>query len=117
MEIRPVEIEMAISRVGASASSGVSMSLKSPKDLSHEDISSLHALLGTVGKVIIIPNVATEAPTYKIDKSINEKSPSQRLYNVLYVLHEQNGGTQEDFRKFYEKTMEKIIDQVKEKLV
>ena len=116
MEIRPVEIEIAFTRASSTASSGVSIGMKSAKDLSNEDISAIMPLVGTVGKMIYIPNIAEDIPAYKIDKTVNEKSPSQRLYNVIYRLHEQNGGTKEDFRKYYEKVIEGLIDQIKERL-
>lgn len=112
---KPVEIQMAITRVSATAASGVSMGLKSPKDLSTEDISHLMQLVSTVAQVIIIPEIARDAPLYKIDKELSQKTPGQRLRNVFYVLWEQSG-SQGDFNRFYDKAMERIIEGVKDKL-
>lgn len=52
------------------------------------------------------------------DVKLNEfetKSPSQRLRNVLWLIWEENG-KKGDFDTYYKSTMEKIIDQLKEKL-
>ena len=44
-----------------------------------------------------------------------KKSASNRLRNVLFVFHEQQGMT-EDFDTFYERKLESIIDSVKKEL-
>ena len=45
-----------------------------------------------------------------------KKSQGQRLHAVLYLWHEKNGGKKDDFPLFYETQMEKLINQVKDKL-
>jgi len=45
----------------------------------------------------------------------SDKSSSQRLRSVIYVLWEQ-GGKSGDFETFYKDTMEKLIDFIKGKL-
>ncbi len=44
------------------------------------------------------------------------KSPSQRLRNVIYLYHIQKGGKKKDFRSYYLKAMESLINQYKDKL-
>lgn len=62
-----------------------------------------------------------EAPFKEInipEVKLNEfetKSHSQRLRNVLWLIWEANG-KKGDFDTYYKSTMEKIIDQLKEKL-
>lgn len=53
----------------------------------------------------------------KIELEPDEKSPGQRLRSVLFLLHKQNGGKDEDFDPFYRKQMERFIGAVKERLV
>jgi hypothetical protein len=51
--------------------------------------------------------------------SKNDKSPSQRLRNTLFIWHEQmifNGKKLPPFEEWYPIVMEKIINQVKNKL-
>lgn len=46
----------------------------------------------------------------------NEKSPSQRLRNILYVYWEQNTGKKIAFDVFWKQWIERAITQIKEKL-
>ncbi len=48
-------------------------------------------------------------------KEINKKSHSQRLREVLYILHEQQGSTY-SFNDFYAQRMELLIEQIKDRL-
>lgn len=44
------------------------------------------------------------------------KTPSQRLRNVFYLLWEQNKGGYEDFKDYYAKKMEGVIEYYKAKI-
>ena len=78
------------------------------------------AILKSAGKVgwfffsespqseVNVPEVQTEFQ--------GDKTPSQRLRNVLYVYWEQSTGKKTDFDTFYRQQMEKIIAWIKEKL-
>ena len=45
-----------------------------------------------------------------------EKTPSQRLRNVMYVLYEQDPGDHKDFTAYYNFRMEKLITLLKSKI-
>jgi hypothetical protein len=45
----------------------------------------------------------------------NSRSPSERLRNVLFVLHKQSGGDPKDFEAWRTKKMEEIIEHFKSK--
>ncbi len=80
-------------------------------------ISQLHGKIGALfftEKNVIEENDLIQLDA--IDKEINNKSQSQRLRSVLFLLHQQNGGSNSDFKAFYESTTEKIINHYKEKL-
>jgi len=50
-------------------------------------------------------------------RPLDKKSPSQRLHSVLFVLWQQQYSSQfKDFDDFYKDTMERLINQYKEKL-
>jgi len=50
-------------------------------------------------------------------RPMDKKSPSQRLHSVLFVLWQQQYSDQyKDFDDFYKNTMERFINQCKEKL-
>jgi len=45
-----------------------------------------------------------------------DKTPSQRLRNVMYVLYKQDPGDHADFKAYYEFRMEKLITLLKSKI-
>ena len=46
----------------------------------------------------------------------NDKTPSVRLRNAIYVYYTQNNHGKETFDEFYKRNMEKIISKIKENL-
>ena len=52
----------------------------------------------------------------KDNTDMKSKSPAQRLRGVLWILHQQRGGKNEDFESFYTQQMEKAINRVKDVL-
>lgn len=61
-----------------------------------------------------IREIPKDLPEVVLEK--NEKSPATRLRNVLYLLHKQSGGADHDFDAYYRKSVERVIETVKEKL-
>lgn len=61
------------------------------------------------------PIQESDIPTEPLEFE-NQKTLSERLRNVLYVLHEKRGGKPEDFEDFRKKYMEKIIANIKTKI-
>lgn len=91
-------------------------------ELNQEDVAELAMLKGKEGHfVFAVQEVIREKdiPTNPIVEFPEEKSPSQRLRNVLYRLYEQHAPNNQntiDFELFYKSRMEKIINQLKDKL-
>lgn len=56
-----------------------------------------------------------DVPDEKADSMTGQKTQAQRLRGVIYRLWEQNG-RQGDSETYYKSMMEKVIDQLKEKL-
>lgn len=52
----------------------------------------------------------------KIDPELNTKSQSQRIRNVLYLLHQQDPEGFQDFDSFYKAKTEMYIEHLKSKL-
>lgn len=67
------------------------------------------------GWLLFAPNEIAESDIPKQPAEVGQKTPSQRLRAVLYVLWEQLGSKGE-FESFYITEMEKYIDHVKNKL-
>jgi len=87
-------------------------------ELNPEELASLFGLKGKFGWFCFKENPLNaedikDLPDAKIDKG--DKTPSQRLRSVLYVLWTQSdrSKTADEFYKYY---MDKIIESIKEKL-
>lgn len=96
----------------------VKLSYETP-ELVTED---LHFLLGqrnTQGWLIYSPNQLQEEDIPLEDSDIKQKTPSQRLRNVLFVLYQQavdKGTFVGEFQAYYNESMERIIQQLKDKI-
>lgn len=82
------------------------------------DAAELTKLLMDQGWLLFSPNddlTDKDIPEVKADTQLSEKSPSQRLRDVLFVYYKQSGSKQ-TWEQFYVMQMSKIIDIVKENL-
>jgi len=88
------------------------------KELPGEEKSKLFDLEQKEGWFLFKENPfqAEEIPEEKAEAGINRKSPTERLYNVLYVYHSQNFPAGKDFKQWRENEMERIIESYKSKL-
>lgn len=103
-----------ITSIRSKTDRSISYTVSSPELSSQEK--SLFFELQNLNVNITIEPLGEEAPIQKIDKEVNQKSPSQRLYAVFFLLWKQNK-PEEDFETYYRNQMEIIIDHFKEKLV
>lgn len=79
-------------------------------------ITKLHNRMGVMAFVDKeVMNADELAELDKVDIDLEKRSYSQRLRSVLYVLHQQNGGTEDNFKAFYEQKMEQLITSIKNK--
>jgi hypothetical protein len=80
-------------------------------------ISKLHNKMGVLyfaDKEVMDAEELTMLDDVELD--IEVKSPSKRLRNCLFVLHQQLGGNNENFKDFYNQSIERFITTVKAKL-
>lgn len=112
--LKECEIKSIKSRVDNSWD--VSLNLN---EMSGEELANLNSMRSTSCKVYLTNENVVSKALKEIDSlSIDDtsKSPSQRLRNVLYVLWEQDKQGYETFTLFYNDRMERIINQIKDKL-
>ena len=101
---------------GFSSKSDGSASIRfSTQELSSEDFANLKNFLNTFGWLAYRENGLQDEDIPDEDAEENKK-PSRRLRATLYVLHKQNGGTDETWESFYREQIEKIITHIKSKL-
>ena len=82
-----------------------------------DDAAKVFSLRNKEAWAILSPTEMDDSviPKDKPDPVINKKTPSERLYNVMYVLWKQKG-EHGDFDTFYKQQMERIIETIKSKL-
>jgi hypothetical protein len=79
------------------------------------DTSIIHAHVRQFGWLLFSENEIQSGDIPK-ERPTDNKTPSKRLRDVLYVLHVQQKGTKETFEPFYQDHMEKLITFIKGKL-
>lgn len=89
------------------------------QEVSGEEFSIMKSLLNEFGWLVFMPNEFDDSvlPQEQATKEDFEKTPSQRLYNVLFVYFiEVKKGKKEEFPQFYKAQIEKFIEHIKSKL-
>lgn len=87
------------------------------REMPPNEMSVVFGLRNTEAWAVFAPNKVQEndVPTTQADAGVGTKTPAQRIRAVLYRLWEQSG-KQGEFETYYAAKMERLIDQLKEKL-
>lgn len=88
------------------------------RELSGNDASTLLGLLQQEGYLLYSPNndiTEKDIPDEKADTMTGRKTQAQRLRAVIYRIWESKGSNG-SFETYYQSYMEKVIDQLKEKI-
>lgn len=114
-----LQVEGQITKITTLSDGGLNLTVNTP-DLIPEDITTLMRMKNKLGYFVfklshMIEQDILNIPEEPIEKFAKNKSPSKRLYDVIFILWKQNGskGVYEDY---YKQKMELIINSVKEKL-
>ena len=108
-----ITLQTYITSISARRDGSIRFSAETP-ELSKDEKAIFFELQGVVCETAMQPT-EDKLPDIEVDKELNQKTPGQRLRAVLYVLWEQKG-KQTEFETFYKEKMEKIIEQIKQKL-
>ena len=114
---RRFQVPATIEGIGTLKDGGLSIRLHS-QELSGEDTLLLLGYKNSFGYMLFQEQGFKDDEDLKLEairKDTQGKSPSQRMRAVIYKLWEQ-GGRQGSFDTYYGEYMEKILNQVKEKL-
>lgn len=103
-----------IKSISARVDKSLRLSMETP-ELTSNERAVLMDLQGINLDVLLKPLDTEPEGLIEIDKELEQKSSSQRLRNVLFLLWRQNGSDGE-FNSFYKSTYEKIISHFKNKL-
>ena len=85
------------------------------QELTDEEKLVIINLFQTFGYILFCANQFNDSDIPKDDASDNTKKPSQRLRAIMYVFWKQQG-MKGEFEQFYNKKMEYIIGQFRDKL-
>ena len=113
------QVPATITKITTMADRSFRLQVDTERELTPAEATLLFSLNSNSGYFLFKPEVfvvddVEEIPEYKPEEK-SEKSPSQRLRAVLYRLWEQSGKIG-DFELFYRTRMDRLIDQIKERL-
>lgn len=109
-------VPSTIVKVETMADRTLKLRVDTTKELIAEDEAKIMRLRGTQGWFVYSDREVTQSdiPDVEIDSGIDEKSPSQRLRNVVWVHWDKNTNKQKTFDIYYREVMDKIINKLKE---
>ena len=108
------QIPSILTRISSMVDGGLSIGFHT-KELNPEEKALAMMHQGKHGWLIFSENEVPTTDMPKGDADLRQKTPSQRLRAVVFVLWQQSR-TDVPFPAFYEDYMEKLINQVKEAL-
>jgi len=110
------KLQVAATLQGVSTLSDGGMSVRfHTQELPQEDALILMGFRNAFGWLLFRENEFSDKDLPKESAEYEGKTPSQRLRSVLYVLWQQTG-SEGDFEVFYRDRVNKIVEQIKQKL-
>lgn len=114
----PIQLPVLVSSLSTKVDGSVKISIET-RELQGSEAARLFDLRGSEAWVLIAPQAFSEEdvklPTEKADPAVGIKTPSQRLRAVIYRTWEQSRSGV-DFESYYRLTVEKLIEQFKQRL-
>jgi len=114
--MKAIRLNTTITSVRSRSDDSLGLSLVTATELSPEQMVEIIKLKKIQIDTILNPTQEKVVDMLVIDKDVEHKSPSKRLYNVLYLLWKQYGEEGNYYNDYYLKKIEKIIDHFKSKL-
>ena len=112
--MKAIRLNAVITSLRSKVDKSLGLSISTPELTTDQKVAIMN-LQGVNIDLYIKPIDEAPDAVVEIDKELNTKTPSQRLRNVLYVLHQQQG-IKDDFDLFYKHSMNSIIEKLKGKL-
>lgn len=109
-----IESQAVITGIRAKVDGSLGLSVNTP-ELSPEEKVAFMNLQNLNTRITIEPTDIKPESRVKVERGMDGKSPSERLYNVIFVYYKQVKST-ETFESFYQKHINALIDQYKAKL-
>lgn len=109
--MKAIQTKLVITRITAKVDGSISFGASTPELTAEEKVEFMNLQNMSID-ALLTPVDEPKAPQIKVAGDLNQKTPSQRLHAVLFILWDQSGRPG-DFDDFYKKEMERIINVVK----
>ena len=113
--MKVIKTQAVIEGIRAKKDRSISMTVSTP-ELSPNEKALFFELQNLNIELTIEPKDHDGAEDYKVDKELDEKSPSQRLRSVLFIIWNQQSDKEkknQDFNDYYRFRMENLIIKLK----
>lgn len=117
MTMKSIACQTVITGCRAKADRSMSLTLGTP-ELNPEEKALFMELINVPCKTTFLP-ISENVEEEKVEKELNQKTHSQRLRGVIFVLWKQLSDQKKDvgtFESFYARTLENMIEAVKQKI-
>lgn len=111
--MKAIRTQSILTGITAKVDGSLSLRFTTP-ELTSREKAAVMDLQNVNNTLTIRPNDSAKAEVAEVKAELGSKTPSQRLRSVIFVLWKQQG--HDDFEIYYRNIMEKIIDQIKNKL-
>jgi len=112
--MQSIESQAVISGIRAKVDGSLGLSISTP-ELSPDEKVMFMSLQNLNVKMTIEPIDTPSKGKKKVEKGMEGKTQSERLYNVIFVYYKQVNSA-EEWETFYKRHTEALIDQYKAKL-
>lgn len=112
-----LKIPSQVSKIETTADKCLKLIIHTTQELDPADEAEIFQLKQKIGWMVfsVTDIKETDIPDEPVEFE-GQKTPSERLRNVLFLLHQSQGGKPEDFEAYRIKYMERLISNLKEKL-
>lgn len=112
--MKAISTQLIISSIRSKVDGSLGITASTP-ELNTEEKVAFMELQNQPLEALLKPTDSTPTDIKQIKGEVEGKTPSQRLYNTIFVYWKQKGG-KGNFENFYHKQMELIINRVKNNL-
>ncbi len=109
--MKTIKLKAVITGIRAKVDRSLGLTIATP-ELSTKEKALFMELQGINCEMSVKP-LEGKAEDVVIDKDVNQKSQSQRIKNILYLLWKQDNEGYEEFAPYYKHKTDKIMDHYK----
>lgn len=113
--MKTIQTNAQITGIRSKVDRSLGISISTP-EYTPEESAEMLRLQGMNVTITITPLDEKSTEILKIDRESGAKSPSERMRGVIFRIWEGKKDTWPDYEAYYRHIMEKLLDQLKEKI-